>query len=206
MNGHIIGLLPSVAITVVAVNAWLLHKATATGKPDVAAAFAYLRARLSFNPVSADEPPCVRLFGVDDRVPRRCDDMPQMALTVVGNEECAHSMTPRLSLLTTRALHRLCADPCAFDDAREVVLAMNKAAASQRLPALFRALNALAGDFVLIGKESPADMHSAEYVAAVLPYWRGDGRLALRVHATSERRFRQLLAAVRAHTQIVEDS
>ena len=39
-----------VAITVVAVNAWLQHRATADDEPTVDAAFAYLRARRRFDP------------------------------------------------------------------------------------------------------------------------------------------------------------
>jgi len=202
MKSNILSLLPGVAIMVVAVNSWLQHKATAADEPKVDAAFEYLHTRLSFDPLRADAPPCVRLFDMDDRVQRRCD-MPQMALAVLGSEECAKSMTWRMSLLTTRALHRLCADPCAFDDAREIVLIMDKVAAAHRLPVLLRMLDALAGDCLPVGKARVADAHSAEYVAAVLPCWRSNDRLVLRVHATSERRFRQLLDAVRAQCEIV---
>lgn len=210
MKGAQLGLLPSIAVTVIALNTWLAHKATSRDtSPDVGDAFVYLRERLSFDPTRPDKPPCVRLFDVGNggTRPAHLTDMPQMALIVLGSTS-TYLMTSKMTVLTTRALHLLCGDEHAFDEAPCPCLMMSRQAAGQRIPPLLLELDRLAGDFMVLlgpgGKERPPDAHSSEYVAALLPRWRsgapkdaeGEAELELCVGSASARRTRQLLDVI----------
>jgi hypothetical protein len=202
MKGHLIGLLPSVAVLVVAINTWLAHRRTSADEPEVSKAFEYLHSALSFNPFRPDAPPCVRLFELVAERPGH-SDMPQISLVVLSSAS-SQSMTLRMSVLTTRAIHLLCTDASAFGaEARIVVVPTSRQLAAVFMKPLLRELDRLAGDFMLMGRNDThvPDAHSSEYVAALLLRWRDEAHLELHVHTASARRVKQLITIVERFAQ-----